>query len=307
MQTTCADELRRFGPDNQAAPLSLAEAFAYCRRLAESHYENFTVASFLLPKQLRAPFHVVYSYCRWSDDLGDEIGGDEESRRQSLRLLDWWERGLDDCFAGNPPNHPVYVALLKIAGDFRLQKQPFADLLVAFRLDQKKQRYETFDELLEYCRFSADPVGRIVLQLAYGAVAKNGPDAEQLAWSDSICTGLQLANHWQDVARDFKLGRCYIPRSVADRFGVDRENMLENDDFRRMIRFLVDDARNRLLAGTPLIDSAPKLIRTDLKLFQRGGLAVLDAIEKIGYNVLRTRPVVSRWAKLRLVFASFFG
>jgi len=266
--------------------------------LAKTHYENFTVASFLLSKRLRQPFHVVYAYCRWSDDLADEI--DESG--ESLRLLDWWERELDRCFDGEEPQtHPVYVALREIARKFGLSKQPFADLLVAFRRDQTQSRYETMEELLDYCRYSADPVGRIVLQLAYR------PSEQELQWSDAICTGLQLANHWQDVARDAAIGRCYIPGAVASRFGVDREHLVETDDFRHTMQFLVDDARSRLRFGEPLINFVPKLIRREITLFQRGGLAVLDAIEKIRFNVLRQRPVVSHWTKLRLLLGTLFG
>jgi len=303
---TFSEALRRFGPDVPAVPISIEDSLAYCRRLAETHYENFTVTSFLLAKRLRQPFHVVYAYCRWADDLSDEVGGSEENREESLRLLDWWKRELNHCFDGSePPTHPVYVALRKIAQEFGLPKQPFADLLVAFRRDQTQCRYETMDDLLDYCRFSANPVGRIVLQLGYGA--SDGPSEQALRWSDSICTGLQLANHWQDIARDFRIGRCYVPGAIASRFGVDREHLSETDNFRRMMRFLVDDARKRLRFGEPLLASAPKLIRTEVALFQRGGLAVLAAIEKARYNILAYRPVVSRWTKLRLLLRALFG
>ncbi len=307
MKTLFSEDLRRFGPESPGVSMGLDESFEYCRRLAETHYENFTVASFFLSKRLRQPFHVVYAYCRWSDDLGDEIGGSEENRKESLRLLEWWERELDRCFDGTePPTHPIYVALRKVAGEFGLSKKPFADLLVAFRRDQTQRRYETLEDLLDYCRCSADPVGRIVLQLGYGA-SGGKPSAQELAWSDSICTGLQLANHWQDVARDFKIGRCYIPGEVASRCGIDRERLSETDDFRDMMKFLVDDARTRLRFGQPLVESVPKIIRTEVALFQRGGLAVLDAVERSRFNVLTKRPVVSRWTKLRLLLGVLLG
>jgi len=302
------EDLRRFGPQSTDIPLSLKSSLAYCRWLTKTHYENFTVASLLLSKRLRRPFHVVYAFCRWSDDLGDEIGGSAEARRESLRLLDWWEQELDRCFDGtSPQTHPIYIALREIAGEFRLPKQLFADLLVAFRRDQIQFRYETLDDLLHYCRYSADPVGRIVLQLAHAASGGPGPSEQELQWSDSICTGLQLANHWQDIARDGQIGRCYIPGAVATQFGVDRENLFETDDFRHMMRFLIDDARRRLRFGEPLIDSVPGLIRTEVALFQRGGLAVLDTIEKAQFNVLRRRPVVSQWTKLRLVLGALLS
>ena len=304
--TAFSDDLRRLGPDSPCVPIRITDSLTYCRRLAETHYENFTVASFVLSKRLRQPFHVIYAFCRWSDDLGDEIGGTAEDRRESLRLLDWWERELDRCFDGmEPQTHPVYVALRKIAKEFNLPKQPFADLLVAFRRDQIQYHYETLEELLDYCRYSANPVGRIVLQLAHTASGSAGPSWQEIQWSDSICTGLQLANHWQDVARDGRIGRCYIPGAVAAQFGVDRENLAETDEFRQMMQFLVDDARFRLRFGEALIDSVPKLIRMEVALFQRGGLAVLDAIEKLRFNVLQRRPVVSRWTKLRLSVGGF--
>lgn len=285
-----------------------SSSLKYCRRLAETHYENFIVTSFLLSKRLRQPFHVVYAYCRHSDDLADEIGGSDENRKESLRLLDQWERELDQCFdETEPPAHPIYVALREIAREFGLPKKPFADLLVAFRRDQTQRRYETLEELLDYCRFSADPVGRIVLQLAYGATGKTGPSEQEIEWSDSICTGLQLANHWQDVARDAEIGRCYIPGAIAEQFGVDLEHLSETDDFRRMMQFLVDDARSRLRFGGPLIEAVPKLVRREITLFQCGGLAVLDAIERVNFNVLRRRPIVSRWKKFRLLLGTLFS
>ena len=306
--THFAEDLLHFGPDSPRAPIGLGDSLAYCRRLAETHYENFTVASFFLAKRLRQPFHVIYAFCRWSDDLGDELGGNAEDRRESLRLLDWWEQELDRCFdSTEPQTHPVCVALREIAKEFNLPKQPFADLLVAFRRDQIQCRYETLEELLDYCRYSANPVGRIVLQLAHTASGSAGPSEQELQWSDSICTGLQLANHWQDIARDGRIGRCYIPGTVAAQFSVDRENLAETDEFRQMMPFLVNDARCRLRLGESLIDSAPKLVRREVALFQRGGLAILDAIEKSRFNVLRQRPVVSRWTKLRLLCAALFS
>ncbi|MDR0327695.1 MAG: squalene/phytoene synthase family protein, partial [Planctomycetaceae bacterium] len=171
----------------------------------------------------------------------------------------------------------------------------FSDLLIAFRQDQTQQEYATFDDLLRYCRYSADPVGRIVLHLVCQ------PTAEQLAWSDSICTALQLANFWQDVRRDKAIGRCYIPQDVAKRFGVDLADLHDSLAFRRMMQELVADARNRFLAGRPLIESVPRILRKDISLFIRGGEAILDAIERIQFNVLEERPALSRWTKLRLL------
>lgn len=307
-KTTFQEELARWGPDGGGEHVSTDGAIDYCRRLATSHYENFSVATFLLPKELRTPFCVVYAYCRWSDDLADEHDGSEPSRKRSLELLDWWQRGLDDCFnPGITLKHPVFIALQEIAREFRLEKKPFEDLLKAFRQDQLRQRYERMDELLDYCRFSADPVGRIVLALIYATLGET-PSNRQLAWSDSICTGLQLANFWQDVARDAAVGRSYIPHEIASQYGFknDPDSWRDAAEFRAMIRQLVSDARERLLAGEPLIRSVPKRFRVDIALFVRGGLAVLDEIEKNGYNVLQRRPVVSRWKKIRLLLRAWF-
>ena len=275
-----------------------AEAFAYCTRLAQSHYENFHVASFFLPKSLRQSFYIVYAYCRYSDDLADEHGGSPESRQTALQRLGDWQRQLDQCFDLIEPDdktHPVFVALRSLVRQYELPKKPFVDLLIAFQQDQMQQYYDTFDDLLNYCQYSANPVGRIVLHL----ICK--PTPEQLAWSDSICTGLQLANFWQDVRRDKNIGRCYIPQDVARQFGVDVTDLHDSPEFRRMMQELVAHARNRFHAGKPLVASVPKELRSDISLFIRGGLAILHAIERIQFNVLETRPVLSRWTKLWLL------
>ena len=280
-----------------------SEAFAYCRQLAKSHYENFHVASFFLPKHLRQPFHAVYAYCRCSDDLADEHDGTPESRQRALQKLDGWQRQLDECFKQvNPTDgtHPVFVALRSLLRQYALPKEPFADLLVAFRQDQTKLTYGTFDELLNYCRYSANPVGHIVLHLICP------PTPEQLAWSDSICTALQLANFWQDVDRDRKLGRCYIPQDVAQRYGVDTTGLSDSPEFRRMMQELVADARCRFQQGSPLVESVPKMFRSDISLFIRGGLAILEAVERIQFNVLEQRPALSRWTKLRLLLGTLW-
>src|SRR5436189_3818266 len=171
---------------------SLAEAQSYCERLARSHYENFSVATWFLPKHLRQHFFNIYAYCRISDDLGDEVG----DPAQSLVLLDEWQAELDRCYAGTP-RHPVFVALRETVRALDIPKQPFADLLIAFRQDQTTTRYPTFDDLLGYCRYSANPVGRLVLYIC------GYRDAERQQLSDHTCTALQLANCSQDVAADY--------------------------------------------------------------------------------------------------------
>ncbi|QDU93271.1 squalene synthase HpnC [Lignipirellula cremea] len=290
-------ELEKYGPGSAMSPPGLLEAQDYCRRLAGSHYENFTVASWLLPPRLRQPFCNVYAYCRWADDLADETG---DSFR-SLELLSWWERQLDDCYRGRA-RHPVFVALINTIEEYDLPPEPFRDLLSAFRQDQRKRRYETFAELLDYCRRSANPVGRLVLRLGRFDNAANA------AWSDSICTGLQLANFWQDVRRDYEQDRIYLPRETQRRFGYG-EDMFEDrtasDAFRQMLAFEVDRAESYLEAGRPLLEQTPPSLRVDIDLFLRGGLAILDAIRRQQFDVWKRRPSVGKLAKIRLLWSAW--
>ena len=179
---------------------SLEEARAYCRRPADTHYENFHVASWFLPERLRPHFHSIYAYCRIADDLGDEVG----NREQSLALLDLWGEQLDACYRGEA-RHPVFVALAETIKACDIPKEPFADLLVAFRQDQTVTRYETMDDVLAYCHYSANPVGRLVLY------ACGYRDAEKFLLSDFTCSALQLANFWQDVRADYTKDRIYLP------------------------------------------------------------------------------------------------
>jgi squalene synthase HpnC len=287
-------DLLRYGPSAGAVrELSTAEARAYCRRLAQTHYENFTVASWLLPAELRPHFHAIYAYCRWSDDLADETSGGEES----LRLLDWWEAQLEDCYRGVAA-HPVFVALRPTIHDFDIPIEPFRDLLTAFRQDQYCKRYETFNDLLGYCRNSANPVGRLVLYLARCHDERRG----QLA--DSICSGLQLANFWQDVARDYDCGRIYLPQDACRHAGYDEAMFARrefNPQFRRLLSEEVARAESFLLAGRPLVSLVPKPVRIDVQLFIDGGLAILQAIRWIDFNVWRKRPTVGKAAKLILL------
>jgi squalene synthase HpnC len=275
----------------------LAEAQAYCRRLATSHYENFTVASLLLPRKLRPHFHAVYAYCRWADDLADETAGGDES----LHLLDWWEGSLAACYRGEA-RHPVFVALRQTIEQFQIPIDPFRDLLVAFRQDQYRKRYETFNELLGYCRNSANPVGRLVLYLGRAATVEN------CEFSDSICTGLQLANFCQDVARDYDRGRIYLPLADCRAVGYDEAMFARhefNPAFRTLLSGLVDRAESMLRAGEPLIARAPRELGLDVALFIQGGLAILDRIRREDYNVWRRRPVVSKLMKLRIMGAAW--
>jgi squalene synthase HpnC len=288
-------ELATYGPcsaDDRRAP-SLDEARGYCERLAKTHYENFTVASWLLPKDLRPHFHSIYAYCRWADDLADETGGGQST----IGLLEWWEEQLEACYRGEA-RHPVFVALLPTIEEFAIPIEPFRDLLAAFRQDQYRKRYETFNDLLGYCRKSANPVGRLVLYVGRSATPEN------FLLSDSICTGLQLANFWQDVARDWDIGRVYLPQESCRAAGYTSE-MFErreyNTKFRALLAGEVERAERFLKAGEPLVERVPRELAIDVALFIRGGLAILDAIRKLDYNVWRRRPEVSKLAKLKLL------
>ena len=234
-------DLALYGPEAKIPkPLRPRQGRRYCRRLARRHYENFTVVSWLLPWRLRQHFYNVYAYCRWADDLADEPGDPQ----QSLSLLDWWEKELRDCYAGTT-RHPVFVALADTIRRYSIPIDPFIDLLVAFRQDQRVRRYDDLGQLTQYCRYSANPVGRLILYLG----KCHTPERAQLA--DSICTGLQLANFWQDVARDWDMGRVYLPAADRARFGYDDEMFARrevNDAFRRLMAAEVDLAEGHLAA-----------------------------------------------------------
>jgi squalene synthase HpnC len=282
-----------------AQPPTLAEARAWCKRLAESHYENFHVASWFLPKRFRPHFHSIYAYCRVSDDLGDEVG----NREQSLALLDLWGAELDACYLG-VTRHPVFVALAETIRACDIPKEPFADLLVAFRQDQIVTRFASMDEVLGYCRYSANPVGRLVLY------ACGYRDAERFALSDQTCSALQLANFWQDIRVDYQKDRIYLPRADMDRYGVDEATIAEarfTPQFRELMRYEVDYARKMFHAGLPLIGMVDKELALDLDLFSSGGLAILRAIERQDYNVLRARPSISKSRKVALLLRALSG
>ena len=272
---------------------SLAEARAYCQRLARSHYENFSVATWFLPRRLRPHFHSVYAYCRISDDLGDEVG----NPRHALQLLDIWEGELDACYAGHP-RHPVFVALAETVRACDIPRQTFADLLTAFRQDQRVTRYQTFQDVLGYCRYSANPVGHLVLYTC----GYRDPERQQL--SDYTCTALQLANFWQDVAVDYGKGRIYLPLEDLRRFGAGEADIAARratPQFLELMRFEVQRARQWFHQGLPLVREVDRELAIDIELFSRGGLAILDAIERQRYDVLARRPVISKPRKLALV------
>jgi squalene synthase HpnC len=278
---------------------SLSEAQAYCCHLARTHYENFSVATWFLPKHLRQDFLNVYAYCRISDDLGDEVG----DATASLALLDEWESQLDACYAGTP-RHPVFVALAQTVRKFDIPKHEFSDLLKAFRQDQTITRFETFNDLLAYCRYSANPVGHLVLYLC----GYHDTDRQQL--SDYTCTALQLANFWQDVSVDYAKGRIYLPLEDLRCYSVSEEDLAQNRNtpaFCEMMKFEVKRAREWFDRGLPLIKKVDNQLAVDLDLFSRGGQEILNAIERQRFAVLGRRPVISKPRKLALVARAALG
>ena len=282
---------------------SLAEAREYCAHLARTHYENFSVASWFLPRRLRQHFFNVYSYCRISDDLGDEVG----DTAASLALLDQWQCELNACYDGSP-KHPVFVALAETVRQFEIPRHEFSDLLTAFRQDQTVTRFETFNEVLAYCKYSANPVGHLVLYLC------GYRDAERQQFSDFTCTALQLANFWQDVSVDYEKDRIYLPLEDLRRYGVSEDDIAHNRNtpaFCDMMKFEVERARDWFRQGLPLVAKVDRELAIDLDLFSRGGTEILNAIEKQNFAVLGNRPAISKSRKLALVahaaLAKMFG
>lgn len=277
-------------PANGCSPEAAQE---YTRWLATHHYENFNVVSWLLPKELHQHFYNVYAYCRWADDLGDEI----PAKERALGLLAWWEVELNACYQGSP-SHPVFVALRETVMAKNVPKQPFADLLKAFRQDQVVKRYPTWVAVLDYCEYSANPVGRLVLYLC------GYRDEARQRLSDVTCTALQLANFWQDVSRDLEKGRIYIPLDRAAAHGVSERDIVEKKFDQRyvlLMKELIEYTRGLFEKGMPLSKMVEGKLSVDLAMFSRGGIAVLDAIEEMGYDTLHRRPAVSKTKQLRLL------
>ncbi len=269
---------------------------SYTRWLATNHYENFHVVSFLLPKRLHQDFYNVYSYCRWADDLGDEIGDTAES----LRLLEWWRRELDAMYGGRA-THPVFVALQPTIRQYRIPREPFSDLIDAFVQDQTVTRYRDWEELYGYCRCSANPVGRLVLYLC------GYSDAQRQQWSDATCTALQLANFWQDVTVDLQKDRIYIPLDIMARHGYSEADLFArrfNPAFREVMSEIVSRARDLFTEGLPLIAKVDRRLALDLDLFSRGGMRVLDKIAQQDYDVLKARPAIGKAERVGLLLGS---
>jgi len=275
---------------------ALAAAYAHCRRVAHGHYENFTIGSWLFPRRLRGDLAAVYAFARGADDIADE--GPEAGR---LARLAAWDAKLVAC-ARDPrsADDPAFVALGNTIATHALPVETLRDLLRAFRRDAAGEtaRFATFADVLDYCRLSANPVGRIVLAL-FGH-----RDAERQARSDDICTALQLTNFWQDVAGDLDRGRVYLPEEDLDRFPGSRQALARrepNDAFARLLRFEIARTRELFGRGLGLTRTVPRRLAIELRAFAGGGLAVLDRIEAVDCDVFRRRPALSRLDLARVV------
>ena len=282
-----------YSPEALNDNYTVASAEEYTRWLATHHYENFHVVSFLLPKRLHQDFYNVYAFCRWADDLGDEIGDPAES----LRLLAWWRTELEAMYRGQV-HHPVFVALEVTVRKYNLPIQLFSDLISAFEQDQRVTRYQNWHELFAYCRCSANPVGRLVLRLC----GYDDPERDRL--SDATCTALQLANFWQDVTVDFEKDRVYLPLDLFQKYGYTVEDLAAhrfNLAFQSAMREAVEKAHALFEEGLPLIKIVNRRLALDLELFSSGGMRVLEKIKQQNYNVLAARPSVSKVDRLSLV------
>lgn len=319
MPSAILDQLDTYGPE-RCERLDYDRAAQYTRDLAKSHYENFSVVSWFLPKRLRDDFRHVYSFCRWADDLGDETG----DKARSLELLAWWRREVDACYAGEP-RHPVFVALHRTIEKHDIPRKPFDDLIDAFVQDQQVTRYRTWEQVLDYCTRSADPVGRLVLYLC------GHRDEERQRLSDATCTALQLANFWQDVRRDIlERDRVYLPSEVASRHGLDIDTLVQTvkaDEakncadgkcgccaevpsvgihavmpmYRATLKELTDRTWPLFDKGRALWPLVEPDVRVDIELFSLGGESILRMIERQGYNTLSNRPTLSKGAKISLM------
>lgn len=258
------------------------------------HYENFPVASILLPRRLVPAVEAIYAFARGADDLADE--GDA-APAERLAALAAYEAALDEIAVGRTPGGPVFVRLAAVVRQYGLDLQPLRDLLSAFRQDVVTTRYPDYPALLDYCRRSADPVGRLMLALYGVGGERNLRDA------DAICTALQLINFWQDVAIDIGKGRIYLPLEDLARFGVSESELAAGTDtpaWRALMAFEVERARALMLSGAPLATRLPGRIGWELRLVIQGGLRILECIDSAGYDVFRRRPQLGKKDYLRM-------
>ena len=291
-------------PDEYLLPAvrpTLAEAQAWCRHLATSHYENFHVATWFLPRRARPYFESVYAFSRTADDLGDEVA----DRETATRLLGEWRALLDQCYECPEDSlHPVFVALHQTILETGVPKQLFGDLITAFEMDQIVSKHESLEALIEYSRFSANPVGRLVLCVS------GYRDEKRALLSDKVCTALQLANFWQDVVEDWERGRRYLPTCEMQRFGVTDETIAAKNftpQFRALMKYLVDYAGEMLGDGGRIAGEVDRELAVTLRLFEQGGRAALDGIIAQDYDVLKRRPSVSKTTKVMLLGGALLG
>ncbi len=271
-----------------------SESFNYCSRLALEHYENFPVGSWLIPREKRKYVHAVYAFARTADDFADE---ERYSDGERLQLLDDWEKRLDECVTGDPV-HPVFVSVKEAIEKFQIPTSLLKDLINAFRMDTVNRRYKTMSDVLNYCRYSANPVGRIILCV----FEYNDPELHRL--SDYICTALQLANFWQDIAVDLKKDRVYIPLEDMERFGYtlsDLESHALNSSFRGLLASELEFTRDLFHKGRPLCTSVRRGLSVELRAIWSGGMRILDKIEQNGYDIFNKRPVITAMDKIRIV------
>ncbi len=298
MQTSASEPQSVSSPSSSPAGLNqeqVSASFDQCERLAKTHYENFSVGTRLIPRDLRKHFYSIYAYCRGVDDLGDEASGNRTD------LLDDWQRQLELCYEGIA-SHPYFIALQSTIKQFDIPREPFEKLIEANRRDQRILKHPSFDELLEYCEHSANPVGHLVLYV----FGHREPELHEIA--NNTCTALQLANFWQDVVRDHEIGRIYLPADDMKTFGVTEatvQDRIATPEFKALMKFQVDRTRQFFIKGYELVKLVQGQARIDLALFTGGGLTVLRAIEKLDYDVLSKRPEVSKISKFRLLISAY--
>ncbi len=310
------DDTQGTGLSGDNLPISeqLRSSRKQCRKIATSHYENFLVASVLLPRSMRQPFYDVYAFCRTADDIADE----SDSKEAATRGLADYRKQIAEIYSAAPTttnfsdHQGLFTALADTIARFDLPRDPFDALLDAFEQDQVTDRYDNQEQLLKYCQRSANPVGRLVLAMA------DCRDERSLKLSDQICTALQLTNFWQDIARDFKMGRIYLPKSVMNEHGFGEELIQQSIhdgtptplEIRQAVSELCDQARQRFKQGRELTQRVPSWLAADVELFVRGGLATLDAIERAGFDVLQRRVKIGKtrqaWMTIKVVLASRF-
>jgi squalene synthase HpnC len=288
------------GPLQTGDVWTLDRAYEYCKRLARSHYENFPVGSALVPKQLRKHFYSIYAFARIADDFADEAYGEGYSEQERLAMLGEWRRMLIESHTGRA-SHPVFVALAHTTSEFDLPAALFEDLLSAFEQDVIVRRYQSFDQLLDYCRRSANPIGRLVLSL-FGY-----RDEQRSQWSDQVCTALQLTNHWQDMSIDLDKDRIYLPQDDLTQFGVATDDLINRsatNRFKDLLRFQIERTRAMFVCGKPLCLSVSGRLGLELRTVWLGGMRVLDRVEQNGFDVFARRPVISSADKLSILLGA---